>query len=558
MRLSRAWACHASDVIPFEEALEPVARRCGFRLRASVGASAEPFTESAFSGLARDLVRRLSHLSGRILFEDFATVRGREGPPRREGLPRRAGSEDASGRRIYEGYVEELLAGRWTKLLRGHPELNRLVDVTTAHWEEASAELMRRLSSDKPLIQAALGTVVPIGRVAGVTPGLSDQHRGGRTVCRLTFESGHRVIYKPRAVGIEASFAALVAWLNDRGLDPPLRAARVLDRGDYGWTECIPATACADDAAARRFYRRAGSLACLLDVLGGIDMHYGNVIACGEDPVLVDLETLFHPSGPGDPEGGRGDEAGDSILRTGFLPSWSPAPDERAYDVSGLGAAAPRPTRIPHLEWRRPNTDAMDLEEGTLHLPRLANAPRLPGTSLSPADFATAIVEGFASTHRFLAANAADLQAGSGPLRSMAERRTRVLLRHTLTYRRMMDETHDPRRLRDGVARKAALERLVSTPTPGPREQARLHELRAAAELDALWRLDIPHFTTRPDACFLETADGLRIEGWFDESRFESAVDRLARLDDDDLDRKSRLLATTLDLLRLQHLMDDA
>ena len=27
-------------------------------------------------------------------------------------------------------------------------------------------------------------------------------------------------------------------------------------------------------------------------------MHYGNLVACGDQPVLVDTETLFHPTMP--------------------------------------------------------------------------------------------------------------------------------------------------------------------------------------------------------------------------------------------------------------------
>ena len=46
----------------------------------------------------------------------------------------------------------------------------------------------------------------------------------------------------------------------------------------------------------RRFYHRQGALLALLYVLDGTDMHYENLIAVGEQPVLVDVETLFHPS----------------------------------------------------------------------------------------------------------------------------------------------------------------------------------------------------------------------------------------------------------------------
>jgi lantibiotic modifying enzyme len=44
------------------------------------------------------------------------------------------------------------------------------------------------------------------------------------------------------------------------------------------------------------YYLRAGMWICLLDFLCGTDFHYGNIIASGEYPIPIDLETVFHPT----------------------------------------------------------------------------------------------------------------------------------------------------------------------------------------------------------------------------------------------------------------------
>ena len=44
-----------------------------------------------------------------------------------------------------------------------------------------------------------------------------------------------------------------------------------------------------------RFYRRAGHLLCLMYVSSSTDFHDENLVACGEFPVPIDLETVFNP-----------------------------------------------------------------------------------------------------------------------------------------------------------------------------------------------------------------------------------------------------------------------
>src|SRR5262249_52449852 len=162
-------------------------------------------------------------------------------------------------------------------------------------------------------------------RLAGLTGTLSDPHRQGRSVFRLTFVDAagdarpspapSSVFYKPRSLKADAQFQAVLAACNEesregalalRGLRyadhggrgeafPEFRLLGVLDCGDHGWVEAIAPGPCVTVEEARRFYLRQGGFLALLHVLAGADMHAENVIACGEHPMLVDLEMLLHP-----------------------------------------------------------------------------------------------------------------------------------------------------------------------------------------------------------------------------------------------------------------------
>ena len=105
--------------------------------------------------------------------------------------------------------------------------------------------------------------------MTGVVAGLSDPHRGGRQVFAVTIANGRRLIYKPKDMGIDIAYNSLLTWLNTAGAPVTLRPLRVLDCHTHGWVECAEPAPCADRAAVKRYYQRAGALACLVYLLQG-------------------------------------------------------------------------------------------------------------------------------------------------------------------------------------------------------------------------------------------------------------------------------------------------
>ena len=111
----------------------------------------------------------------------------------------------------------------------------------------------------------------------------------------LTFADGRRLIYKPKDMGIDVAYNGLLAWLNAAGAPATLRPLRVPDRHTHGWVEHVEAGPVLYRDAVTCDYQRAGALMCLIYTLQGTDCHASNLIAAGEDPVLVDCETLLAP-----------------------------------------------------------------------------------------------------------------------------------------------------------------------------------------------------------------------------------------------------------------------
>ena len=130
-------------------------------------------------------------------------------------------------------------------------------------------------------------------RVARIEGDLADPHNGGRSVQIVRFEDGSRVVYKPKDLRLDVAWHSLIERLNRA--EPPiaLKAVRAIARDGYGWTEFIDHTGCADQDGCKRFFRRAGAWLALFHCFAANDMHQENMIAAGDHPVPIDLETIL-------------------------------------------------------------------------------------------------------------------------------------------------------------------------------------------------------------------------------------------------------------------------
>jgi lantibiotic modifying enzyme len=152
--------------------------------------------------------------------------------------------------------------------------LARQLVIRIDHWIDFSLEFLRHLTTDWNAIRATLAPEEDPGVLVELSGGAGDGHRGGRSVRILRFNSGLKLVYKPRAVSVEAHFQELLGWLNDCGAQPAFRTFKILDRGRHGWTEFIPAAGCVSTEQIRRFYQRQGAYLALLYALEATDVHF--------------------------------------------------------------------------------------------------------------------------------------------------------------------------------------------------------------------------------------------------------------------------------------------
>lgn len=433
-------------------------------------------------------------------------------------------------------------ARRW-RLFTDYPVLARQLTVAADSWHRTGLLLAGRIVADADAIRDTFAAGADPGQVVEVSTGRGDLHRNGQSVAIVRWSSGLVVVYKPRPLAVDVRFTRLVAWLNKAGLSQPLRTLTHLDRGDYGWVEYVAARPCADGAGIGRFYHRQGALLALFDLLRAGDMHAENVIAAGEQPVPIDLETLFQPEPLPDVRATVAEQravevAASSVLQVGLLPTlmWRTR-DGGGADLSGLGGRPGQrsPMALPVLAGV--GTDAMRVRLEHLPLGVPDHRPVDRDAPLNLLDYADDLVAGYTEVHRLCRSRLVELLADNGPLAAFYDVPIRVLLRSTIDYSTLLWTGFHPDLLRDALERDRHFDFLW-------RRVAEVPALAAcvSAERRDLWRGDIPYFATTAGGSRLVDSDGEPVLGIEIDSGLSLARRGLTGWDEDHLSSQLALI----------------
>lgn len=527
-----------AERIPFAHLLNPIAEDAWQRL--GLEHPTRAVGPEVGADLRRWLIRRLSETTAAALNElriagwpfgrRLATVAGPEpfNPPTGE----------------YASFCHQLAGSGLAELQDRYPVLPSLIGTVLRQWHEASGELLSRLDGDRPVLHQQLGLPAD-AQLTRVGTGAGDTHHDGRSVCILGFGE-LQVVYKPRDVGLERLYHQAVDLVNRAGEDEPLFAPATvscLDQaGRYGYVQFVEHRACADEAERARFYRNAGRTLALLFALAGTDCHLENLIASGDQLVLIDAETLFETGGSAATR--LGTIAPDaetpgwaSVLQVGMLPAWLWMEGRgRSVDISALGVQSPGIDPVPAMGWRAVNTDVMMHGPTQILLPHPACLPVAVGHSVDVHAYLSEVVAGFSAGYRALLAVRDQL---SQLLRGAAGRRRRLVRRPTYVYVALLQQSLEPAALTSLTARGLVLERLTRA-FLGAEDDTEWPTL--VAEQEALARLDVPYFYgTLADNSISWTPSG-RLQLSAGSAPLDRVLERLAGLSLADLDWQTRVI----------------
>ncbi len=498
----------------FEELLLPLVAEAGARLWQGLdAAAADNLNDAARARLSLGLLRELSALSAPALYERFAKAR----------------NADAAR---YDQFVAAMQSGGFRRLFEDKPVLLRLLATLVRQWIDTSREFVGRLAADLPTIRRDLLRSGAASRVAAIERDLSDPHNGGRSVQIVRFEDGARIVYKPKDLRLDIAWSGLIARLN--GADPPieLKAVRPIVRDGYGWTEFIDHTACADQNGFAPFFRRAGAWLALFHIFAATDMHQENLIACGDHPVPIDLETILQPSADEHkvqaPEGEAFNAAMDiianSVMTVGMLPAYGRSVDNNVFAMGGMTADWGARTVI---TWNAINSDAMRPAKATEPGATNTNLPHSGGSYAKFSDHIDDFISGFADYAKFLQRQSAALLFDG-----FAGVPVRKVIRPTRFYYMLLQRLKDHRTMEDGAVWSAQADfmaRLAEWDQPFDPLWPLLR-----AERSALLTLNVPHFVSPSDGGEIGDAYGASVRTQAT-SGLARARERLQNFDDKEI-----------------------
>lgn len=456
---------------------------------------------------------------------------------------------DTPQQRFYNFFEQLQQSEQAIALLEEYPVLTRQLTICITQWATFSWEFLNHLCADWEAIKVTLNQKEDIGQLVAVNGGMGDSHRDGRSVLIASFSSGFQIVYKPRSLAIDIHFQQLLTWLNERGEHPPFRTLTIINRDSYGWVEFVTPQSCTTKEEIQHFYERQGAYLALLYALEATDFHHENLIAAGEHPILVDLESLFHPRVGNvnlfSSELLAWEILNNSVLRIGLLPQriWSKDNSE-GIDISGLGANEGQLIPGNFICFEGLGTDNFHVERKQMMMPAKYHRPTLNGTEVNVLDYTEFLNAGFTKIYQVLLKYRDELLSQNSPLTYFAKDEVRVILRPTRFYNLLLRESFHPDLLRDALKRDQFFDRLWFN------IELQSHLARVIrAEYEDLWRNDIPMFVTYPNSPDLFTCSGEKIPNFFDESGMTLVKSRLEKLSNSDLAQQIDFINASLNSL---------
>ena len=432
---------------------------------------------------------------------------------------------------------------------REYPVLTRIVISRLDLWVKATTELILRLASDRSTLEEVLGIEVSDPLVSVKSAG--DTHNSGRSVTVLFFRSGSAVVYKPRSTSIEEGFQKYLEFFNTIVPDLNLRQIRVINKGTYGWVEFVRYSKPEAGLVSDRYHYKLGFLTGIVFSLNGVDVFFENLIAADADPVIIDLESMFHtPIDTGldaSPFASSQLRLHSSVTGIGVLPHpGRGASETEVFDVTVLGAAvnAQAPYNVSSIE----NFGRVDMKitetPGWIHE---TTSSSVDGALDSA--HANLVFDGLKSAFKCIRGQSARLSSPNGVVDqcfSGAERR--LIVRDTKVYGSLQSDESHPDLLRDQSDREWHFDNLWSETIERPNLLRFIN-----SEIMQLRDGDIPYFTGGLDSLSVRGADGtlINLEGILAETPIAKARSKIMNFSSAEECEQLRLAATALGLSEL-------
>lgn len=425
------------------------------------------------------------------------------------------------------------------KLCEDYPEMKRLLFLQIYQLVHLFRDVELALVKDKDYLVKDFCGNRDFKKIQKIECGFSDFHNGGKAVAKVKLDNGYTLIYKPQSLEKELMFQKVYEeFLENVGLNAG--EMQILDCRDYGWEEYVERMECHSEQEVERYFQRLGVLLFLCYIMNANDVHQENIIASGEYPFFMDLETF-----PGCRQKKKiqhadqkvREEIANSVLCTGLLPVLMWGGGDEGVIVNALHRRRQEftPFRLPAICC--PGSSEIHIEYQKKKISAGSSLPVYKGEEVNPADYEAFLEKGFTAAYYFMLGHKEDQVK---TLERFFAYKSRVLLRHTQQYSMFLQTSLYPEFLESRIKRDLFLH-IVN-------KQGMAAEINEY-ERQSLCQMDIPVFYVQGEAANLYTGTGTQIPDFYEKSAYRLWKEKTVRLSKEDLEAQLRFIKLSMALL---------
>ncbi|WP_028087813.1 type 2 lanthipeptide synthetase LanM family protein [Dorea longicatena] len=424
---------------------------------------------------------------------------------------------------ISQKYIEEIFTT--------YPVMCRCILETIMICTKNYVEVYRRLQNDKNDIEKILCSNQKFSEIAWMSSSCSDCHKNGQSVYIIELDNGIKIVYKPHSLYAEQCYDKLFSAISiDCGFCGYER--KIIFRNEYGWEEFCENKECESKEAVEDYYQRFGIIMAIAYILHTGDLHYENIIAKSEFPVLIDCETLLCNWNHVLKKNTVLDKIrillSDSVLFSGLLPRHVYG-DQNKFDVdvSALSGVEGQifPIKVPKIV--NVGTDEMKVAYVNPCTGKTANIPKILGENVKVEEYYSFITAGFYKAYQQIIKNKEKIYS---LLQDYSTMQIRYLIRNTQQYDMLEGLSYHPDFLQDGVDREMIL--LVLGKNVDVIDDYELNIINM--EQKEMLRGDIPYFWYSMDGKTLYNRMNLFVENFFTLTNIEVLEKKLSSLNEED------------------------
>ena len=445
----------------------------------------------------------------------------------------------------YQYYIDHYLKDKQylNDFFSLYPVLERRINEIIQNTIDIYKEVIERIDTDANEIMREFNIVESAFIVEHLSTDFSDSHKNGRRVFCVEFVSGEKILYKPRCLQNEIKLQEITNYFY-KICNLGSYEYCILDKGKYGWCEIVTQKDCESTEELSRYYQRIGVILFINYLLEGGDIHFENLIACNEYPVIIDAETFI-----GNIEGDNGKSATEkvsnllrkSVLYSGILPfySWNNAGDA-GINMSAISGEEGQkfPIKIPFII--NPKSVNMRVVYDYPVSKRNHNLAMLKGKFIQPSEFADKIIQGFKSAYLGAMEHTETLLK---IIQQYSELEVRYLIRNTQQYVIVLSSSYHPELLMDGGARNLFFYSLINGNL-----QNENSKLLIEHEIEDLLSGDIPYFYFRGNKKSIYTWDGREVKNFFSKTALQQIEENIQYLSYKNLEQQIQYIKITFNM----------